>query len=152
MQGIDPEKVKDIGFFGQPGDKASSNGVTIWMPASLYINKNGKNVEAAKKVAALFTSSEGLAAFIAAQTLDGPFAVKGIKLPDNILSTARDLLAYVDSGATAPALEFVSPIKGPNLPQLCVSCGCGLDTPLNIAKQYDKDVEKQAKQLGLAGW
>jgi raffinose/stachyose/melibiose transport system substrate-binding protein len=152
MKAIDAEKVNDIGFFGQPGDKASSNGVTVWMPGSIYIYKSGKSVDAAKKFASLFTSPEGLAAYISAQKPDGPFAVKGIALPADILPAARDLLAYVNAGTTAPALEFLSPIKGPNLPQLCVACGSGLDTPVNIAKQYDKDVEKQAKQLGIAGW
>jgi len=152
MQTIDAEKVKDIGFFAQPGDKASSNGLTTWMPAAIYLSKNSKNVEAAKKWAAFAVSPEGLAAFMSAEKPQGPFAVKGIKLPEDILPAVKDMLPYIDAGTTAPALEFLSPLKGPNLPQLCVACGSGLDTPASIAKQYDKDVEKQAKQLGLPGW
>ena len=62
------------------------------------------------------------------------------------------MLPYFDSGRTAPALEFLSPIKGPNLPQICVEVGSGITSPADGAKEYDKDVEKQAKQLGLAGW
>ena len=62
------------------------------------------------------------------------------------------MLPYIDSGHTAPALEFLSPIKGPNLPQICVSDGLGLETPEQAAADYDKDVEKQAKQLALPGW
>jgi raffinose/stachyose/melibiose transport system substrate-binding protein len=152
MAAIDADKVNDIGFFAQPGDKAGSNGLTIWMPAALYLNKNGKNVEAAKKFAAFYISPEGLAAYMTAEKPQGPFAVKGIKLPADILPAVKEMLPYVDAGTTAPALEFLSPVKGPNLPQLCVACGSGLMAPLEAAKQYDKDVEKQAKQLGLAGW
>jgi raffinose/stachyose/melibiose transport system substrate-binding protein len=33
-----------------------------------------------------------------------------------------------------------------------VEVGSGISTPLDGARQYDKDVEKQAKQLGLTGW
>jgi raffinose/stachyose/melibiose transport system substrate-binding protein len=152
MQGIDPKKIMDIGFFAQPGDKAAPNGLTIWMPAAIYLNKNSQNVEAEKKWAAFAISAEGIDAFMSAEKPQGPFAVKGIKLPADILPAIKDMLPYVDAGATAPALEFLSPIKGPNLPQLCVSAGAGLLAPAEAAKQYDKDVEKQAKQLGLAGW
>lgn len=152
MQAIDAEKIMDIGFFAQPGDKAKPNGLTIWMPAAIYLNKNSKNVEAEKKWAAFAISPEGLDAFMSGEKPQGPFAVKGIKLPSDILPAIKDMLPYVDAGATAPALEFLSPIKGPNLPQLCVANGSGLMAPLDAAKQYDKDVEKQAKQLGLPGW
>src|SRR6185436_20738844 len=43
-----PDKVNDIGFFGQPGTDASKNCATIWMPAGTYIPKTTKNLAAAK--------------------------------------------------------------------------------------------------------
>ena len=46
IKAIDPDKVNDIGFFAQPGDSAASNGLTVWMPAGIYVYKNGKNVDA----------------------------------------------------------------------------------------------------------
>lgn len=152
IKNIAPDKVADIGFFPQPGDSASSNGITAWMPAGIYLYKNGSNVDAAKKWAGFFVSKEGLAAYMEKQTPTGPFLVRGVKLPANVVPVANDMLPYFDSGRTAPALEFVSPIKGPNLPQICVQVGSGIMTPLDAARQYDKDVEKQAKQLGLPGW
>jgi raffinose/stachyose/melibiose transport system substrate-binding protein len=78
--------------------------------------------------------------------------VKGIPLPSDLYPATKDMLPYVEAGKTAPALEFLSPIKGPNLPQICVQTGLGLKSPLENAQEYDKDVAKQAKQLGLAGW
>lgn len=152
LKNLGPDKVNDIGFFAQPGETADKNGLTIWMPAGLSIYKNGKNVEAAKKWLAFYLSPEGYAAYMSAQKPSGPFAVSGVALPDDILPGVKDMLPYVDSGKTAPALEFLSPIKGPNLPQICVQTGISLKSPLESAKEYDKDVEKQAKQLGLAGW
>ncbi len=152
IKAASPDQVNDIGFFAQPGDTAGSNGVTVWMPAGIYVYKNGKNVDAAKKWIAFFVSSEGLAAYMEKQKPDGPFAIKGVKLPADVLPAVKDMLPYFDSGRTAPALEFLSPIKGPNLPQICVEVGSGITAPLDGAKAYDKDVEKQAKQLGLPGW
>lgn len=152
MAGIDPVKINDIGFFAQPGDSPSSNGLTIWIPNGISVYKGSKNIDAAKKFLAFTMSPEGFAASNAAMKPDGPFAVKGVKLPDDLYPAVKDLLPYIDSGNNFPALEFISPIKGPNLPQICVQTGLGMKTPLENAKQYDKDVEKQAKQLGLAGW
>jgi raffinose/stachyose/melibiose transport system substrate-binding protein len=97
-------------------------------------------------------SPEGWAINFAAQKPDGPLAIKGIKLPEGLYTSVMDMLPYVESGMTAPALEFLSPIKGPNLPQLCVQTALGVKSPLDNAKEYDNDVQKQAKQLGLAGW
>ena len=51
-----------------------------------------------------------------------------------------------------PALEFLSPIKGPVLEQITVAVGSGLTHAEDGAALYDQDVEKQAKQLGLPGW
>jgi len=152
MAGLDPVKVNDIGFFAQPGDSAASHGMTIWMPAGISIYTGSKNIEAAKKFVAYTVSAEGLSVSMAAMKPDGPFAVKGIALPAGLLPAVQDLIPYIDAGKTAPALEFLSPIKGPNLPQICVQDGLGLKSPLENAKEYDKDVVKQAKQLGLAGW
>lgn len=149
---IDATKAQDIGFFAQPGDSASSNGATIWMPAGFSVYNQSKNIDAAKKWIAYFESTQGIDTYMSAQKPDGPFAVKGIALPSDILPGVKDMLPYVNSGNTAPALEFLSPLKGPNLPQICVSDGLGLETPLQAAKDYDNDVQKQAKQLGLPGW
>jgi len=46
-----PDQIDDIGFFGQPGDDAATNGSTIWMPAATYIPKTttGAGLSWAKK-------------------------------------------------------------------------------------------------------
>lgn len=152
LDAIDPVKSRDIGFFAQPGDDPKTNGLTVWMPNGLSIYKGSKNIEAAKQFLAFFMSPEGWAINFAAQKPDGPLAVKGIKMPDGLFPSVLDMLPYVDSGKTTAALEFLSPIKGPNLPQIAVQTALQMKSPLENAKEYDKDVEKQAKQLGLAGW
>jgi raffinose/stachyose/melibiose transport system substrate-binding protein len=49
-------------------------------------------------------------------------------------------------------LEFLSPIKGPNLEQLLIAVGTGQSSAEEAAEDYDFDVERQAQQLGLPGW
>jgi raffinose/stachyose/melibiose transport system substrate-binding protein len=62
------------------------------------------------------------------------------------------MLPYFEAKATTPALEFVSPIKGPALEQITVEVGSGIRQPAEAAALYDDDVRKQAKQLGLPNW
>ncbi|MEV0829500.1 ABC transporter substrate-binding protein [Nonomuraea rubra] len=147
-----PQAATDVGFFGIPGTDAAKNGATIWEPAGIYIPKTSENVDAAKKFLAFIASPAGAEATNKAVQPAGPFRITGAKLPEDAIQVAKDLQVYVDEGRTAPALEFVSPVKGPSLEQITVAVGSGLTPPAEGAAQYDKDVEKQAKQLGLAGW
>lgn len=147
-----PQAATDVGFFGIPGDDAAKNGATVWEPPAVYIAKTTKNLEAAKKFLAFVASPAGADAITKVAPPTGPYRIQGAKLPDDAIQVAKDLQVYIDNGATAPALEFLSPIKGPSLQQITVAVGSGLTPPAEGAAQYDKDVEKQAKQLGLPGW
>ncbi|NUP62309.1 MAG: extracellular solute-binding protein [Nonomuraea sp.] len=147
-----PQAATDIGFFGVPGDDPAKNGATIWEPPGIYIPKTTKNLDAAKKFLAFIASPAAADAVNKVVKPAGPYRIQGAKLPDDAIQVAKDLQGYIDKGATAPALEFVSPVKGPSLEQITVAVGSGLTPPAEGAAQYDKDVEKQAKQLGLAGW
>lgn len=147
-----PDKVNDIGFFAQPGADASENGVTIWMPAATYIPKTTSNLEVAKDFLAFIASPEGVAAITARVAPQGPYLIKGTELPDNVLPAVKDLAAYIDAGNSGPALEFLSPVKGPSLEQITVAVGTGQMTAEAAAAAYDEDVKKQAQQLGLPGW
>jgi raffinose/stachyose/melibiose transport system substrate-binding protein len=78
--------------------------------------------------------------------------VANCPLPDDVPPSVKDLLTYFDAGTIAPALEFVSPVKGPSLEQISVEVGLGSRSAAEGAALYDEDVKKQAQQLGLAGW
>ncbi|MBD0383827.1 ABC transporter substrate-binding protein [Paenibacillus sedimenti] len=147
-----PDKISHIGFFAQPGDDAGTNGLTVWTPNGAYIYKATKHAEQAKKFVEFVASVEGAAAQAQASKPPGPYAVKGAKLPDNVPQVVKDLAPYFESNKTAPALEFLSPIKGPSLPQITTEVGAGIKSGKQGAEVYDKDVEKQAKQLGIPGW
>ena len=74
-------------------------------------------------------------------------------MPADVPAVVADLLPYFQrDGGTAPALEFLSPIKGPALEQITVEVGSGIRSAADGAALYDEDVKKQAQQLGLSGW
>ncbi|UOQ50373.1 extracellular solute-binding protein [Gracilibacillus caseinilyticus] len=144
-----PDLVDDIGVFPQPSDDPETNGLTTWMPDAIMINKEAENVDAAKKWLDYFISDKGIAAYESKAKSIGPYVLKDVELPEDSYAAVEEMQVYFEEGNIAPALEFVSPIKGPNLPQICTSVGSGTMTAAEAAAMYDDDVEKQAKQLGL---
>ncbi len=148
-----PDNLADLGFFAQPGPDAAKNGLTVWMPAALYLPAGGENQEEAIKFLDYVASVQGCQDYIAAAGASGPFLIKDCALPDDVPQAVKDMLPYFQTeGATAPALEFLSPVKGPALEQLTVEVGSGIRSAADAAALYDQDVEKQAKQLGLPNW
>lgn len=149
----EPDKVNAIGFFAQPGTDAAHNGLTVWMPAALYVPAKSEHLEAAKAFVDFAASVDGCNLMIGANGATGPYLIKGCALPKDVPASVADMLPYFQKeGGTVPALEFLSPIKGPNLEQITVAVGSGISTAADGAAQYDQDVEKQAKQLGLPNW
>ena len=150
-----PDQLDDIGFFGIPGDDEATNGATVWSPAGLYIpaTTEGDQLEAAKDFVAFAASPDGCQAQIEATPPQGPMGVDGCDLPDDVTQVVKDIQTYVDTdGATTPALEFLSPIKGPALEQILVEVGSGIRPAEDGAALYDEDAKKQAQQLGIEGW
>lgn len=148
-----PENINDVGFFAIPGDDAASNGLTTWMPAGLYIAKTTQHPEEAKAFLAFVASTEGCDVQTAAIGATGPYLIKDCTLPTDVPPVVSDMLPYFQEGGnSAPALEFLSPIKGPALEQITVEVGSGIRSAADGAALYDEDVKKQAQQLGLPGW
>ena len=148
-----PDNLGDLGFFAQPGPDAAKNGLTVWMPAGLYLPAGGENEAEAMKFLDFVASVDGCNTMIAASGASGPYLIKGCELPADVPPAVADMLPYFQTeGMTAPALEFLSPVKGPSLEQLTVEVGSGIRPAAEAAALYDQDVEKQAKQLGLPNW
>lgn len=149
-----PDQLNDIGFFALPGETAATNGLTAWFPNALYVPKTttGDKLAAVKKLLAFAASPAGCTAQAKASTPTGPYLVKGCTLPTNVPTITKDVAAYFTNGAQSPALEFLSPVKGPSLDQISVQVGSGITSAKTGAAQYDKDTKKQAQQLGLSGW
>ena len=146
------DQADKLGFFGIPGDDAAKAGATVWSPNGQYISAKSKNIEAAKKFVAYVASPAGTEVFNTASPATGPYLIKGYTLPADSFAIAKDMQAYVDAKTTTPALEFLSPVKGPALEQITTAVETGQTSGKDGASQYDADVTKQAKQLGLAGW
>jgi raffinose/stachyose/melibiose transport system substrate-binding protein len=149
-----PDSLDKVGIFPLPGQNADSNGLTVWMPSSVYVSKSveGAKLDAAKKFMAFMATPEACHTIETVAGASGPFVVDGCTLPDDVPAIVSDQQPYFDSGNTGLALEFLSPIKGPALEQITVAVGSGITSATDGAAQYDQDVTKQAQQLGLPGW
>jgi raffinose/stachyose/melibiose transport system substrate-binding protein len=152
LASIDPEKAKNVGFFAQPGPDAEANGMTLWMPGGAYIAATSDHPEEAKQFLAFIASVDGTETLTAATEPAGPYLIEGATLPEDVLPAVKDVEAYLLADKVSPALEFVSPVKGPNLENITVEVGSGLRSAEDGAALYDEDVEKQSQQLGLPGW
>jgi raffinose/stachyose/melibiose transport system substrate-binding protein len=149
-----PEGARDVGIFPIPGEDPAKNGLTVWSPGGAYIPKTteGAELDAAKALLAFIASPAGCDAQSAGATPTGPYAVNECELPADVLPATQEFQSYIDAGTFSPALEFLSPIKGPALEQITVEVGSGIRPAADGAALYDEDVRKQALQLGLEGW
>ncbi|TCK64310.1 ABC transporter substrate-binding protein [Curtobacterium sp. PhB136] len=154
LQQDSPDAVDDIGVFALPADDAADTRMTIWEPNGLYVPKTttGDKLAAAKKFIAFANSSDGCKVQNDTGIAGGPYVISSCTLPDSVAPIVDDLQKYIDDGKSSSALEFHSPIKGPNLEKICVQVGSGISTAAVGAKQYDQDVVQQAQQLGIKGW
>ena len=122
-----PDNLNDVGFFAQPGDDASKHCLTVWMPAGLYILAASTHVAEAKGFLSFVASVEGCNLIIGANGATGPYLIKGCDLPADVPGAVADMMPFFTAaGPTAPALEFLSPIKGPALEQITVEVGSGI--------------------------
>jgi len=154
IQQNNPEALDDVGVFPIPARNAADTKLTVWLPNAVYIPKTteGAELDAAKKFVAFVNSEAGCEVQQTAMVPSGPFATNSCSLPDDVPGLLTDMEPYFDEGTTNPALEFLSPIKGPNLENITVEVGSGIRSAADGAALYDEDVVKQAQQLGLEGW
>jgi len=147
-----PENADDIGFFAQHGD-GPSHGLTTWLANAVYAPANTEHPEAVQRFMAFVATEAACTVQTDAVGVTGPYFIDGCTLPDDVPNATADMLPYFETeGGTAAALEFLSPVKGPSLPQITVEVGSGIRSAADGAALYDQDVTKQAQQLGLEGW
>lgn len=149
-----PDNVNDVGYFPLPAQSAADTRATLWLPNAVYIPKTteGAKLDAAKKLVAFVNSPDGCTIQAKVSTVGGPFATSACTLPTDVPAMVTDLKPWLADGKVSPALEFVSPVKGPNLSQIAVEVGSKIRDGKSGAGLYDQDVKKQAQQLGLSGW
>lgn len=148
-----PDQLDDIGIFPMPAQNAEDTTLTIWPANVLYIPKSteGTALEAAKAFLAFVNSEEGCAIQNEFLVIQGPFVTSACTA-ENAPRAVSDMQPYFDEGRTSAALEFLTPVKGPNLPGISVEVGSGIRSGEEGAALYDEDVVKQAQQQGLPGW
>ncbi len=148
-----PSQVNDIGYFAMPPDSGTPH-ATVWEAGGAYIPKSttGAKLAAAEKLVAFINSPTGCGLQNTASLPAGPYAISTCKVPSNAPALVADEAKYQAAGNTGLALEFISPIKGPNLEKILVQVGSGITKAAAGAALYDNDVKAEAQQLGLPGW
>ncbi|GAA4419458.1 extracellular solute-binding protein [Georgenia halophila] len=148
-----PDAIEDIGYFAMPAEEAANTTATIWQATGIYVPQTTEDAEreAALSLVEFITSDAGCEIQNENLSAAGPYPGT-CDLPDDAPPILTDLQTYFDEGNTAPALEFLSPIKGPNLEHIMVEVGSGIRSAEDAAAAYDEDVVNQARQLGLEGW
>jgi raffinose/stachyose/melibiose transport system substrate-binding protein len=147
-----PAQVNDIGYFPIPADSGTPR-ATVWGAGGAYIPKTttGDKLAAAQKFVAFLNSPAGCD-IQNTNGVSGPYAISTCKVPANAPALVADQQKYQARKQTGLALEFLSPIKGPNLEKILVQVGSGISSAKAGAELYDQDVVQQAQQLGLPGW
>lgn len=147
-----PEAEENLGVFGVPGTDADNAGLTVWEPNGWYISKDSANTEAALAFLDFWYQEENMDLYINTYGANGPSCIKGYILPDSVAPAIReDMQAYFDEGKTAPALEFLTSVKGSTCEQITTSAALGQIDGATAAQMYDDDCKKSAVQQGL-GW
>lgn len=122
------------------------------MPSSVYAPATTEHPEEVKRFMAFVASPDGCDSITEARGVTGPYVVAGCEIEGDVSRIVEDMLPYFEDGATSPALEFLSQVKGPNLQAFTVEVGTGISTAEDAARAYDADNAVQAQQLGLEGW
>ena len=122
------------------------------MPDTFYVYAHNDKVEHALRFLEGYIQPDTIEEYAKFRKADGPYVVEGAGLPDDAHEGVKQMLPYYENGKTAPALEFITAVKGPNSPQICIEVMSGIVSAEDGAAKYDADVEVQARQLGLEGW
>jgi raffinose/stachyose/melibiose transport system substrate-binding protein len=149
----DYASLTNVNALKMPPDSGDSH-ATVWEAGGAYIPKSttGAKLAAAKKLVAFINSPTGCDLQNTASLPAGPYAISTCTVPSNAPALVADEAKYQADGKTGLALEFLSPIKGPNLEKILVQVGSGITKAQAGAALYDNDVKAEAQQLGLPGW
>lgn len=144
-----PYGAKEIRAFAIPGDKAGDTGVTLWPANALYINKNSRNKENARKVLQMVMSAEFIGDCLDAIPPIGPLTVNNVEFTEDTMQAVKDIQKYIDNGKYCTALEFQTDFKGENCEYYTGLVAAGKMSAKEGALAYDQSCEKAALLLGL---
>src|SRR5699024_270322 len=117
-----PDAVQDIRFMAIPAEDPSLTSATIWQPDGTYIPQTteGEQLDAALELVEFLNSPAACDIFNEVGTPTGPYP-NACELPEDVPPLLTDIQSYIEGDRSSPALEFLSPIKGPNLENLMIA-------------------------------
>jgi len=151
LNDLDPAAPDQIGFFPIPG-KTANSGATLWMPLGLYVPRAGQNRKAALKFIDFVMDEANCDLLKQTDIAFGPFAIDTCTWDENQPLYEMEMARHFDDKGATPALEFLTPLKGPSLEVLTRQLLLGEITAQEAADRYDRDLLKRALELKLPGW
>ena len=109
-------------------------------------------MENAKLWQEFVTTEEALQTYAEKSAPMGAFMIKDVNFQGNTRPAIQDTMNYVNEGKFSAAMEFLCPVKGTSMAQICVQIGSGEITPQEGIEALHEDNRKSAEQLGLDGW
>ena len=155
ISGVAPDNVNDVGFFALPGDDAASNGATLWYPSGIYIPKGSRATSSRRPRSSRPSSPLRRAATpqLSAAPVGGPFAVTTLRAPGRRADRGQGRAGVRRQRASRRRPWSSSPRSRARPSSRSPSRWAPASVRAKDgAELYDKDVEKQAQQLGLEGW
>ena len=144
------EDIAEIGFFAVPGDSLAPAGMTVWLPMALYAAKTSDQLDDALDFIEFVLSEEGCAVQEDFLGGIGIYLVDGCPAPRADMPALQDMQRYFKSpDLNSPAMEFLSPLKGPSLEQITMAVGLGMLSAKEAARRYDQDIAFVAGKLGM---
>ena len=143
-----PENLNDVGFFAMPGPTPSEWPHRLDAGRGLHRQDHGAS-RGGEALPGLHREHEGLRRAERRQRRHRSISDQGLHAAGDVPPAVADLLPYFQKdGATAPALEFLSPIKGPALEQITVEVGSGIRS----AGRRRRALRRGREEAGPAAW
>lgn len=136
----------EVGMFPQPFEAGSFVGVSD--PQAAFVFKDTKNVAQAKELLEYLTEPETLIQYYnVAKTMPSWL---GIESPLN--AGTAELKPAVDAGKVAPFFNGLTEVPIGDFPKELQAMYGGNETPMEVAKNLQKNMDMAAKAAGIEGW
>lgn len=141
-----------VGFFPiPPRDALEQRALTIWMPQGLFIPKSSKVKDLAIDFLE-FAYDPSICSRTQMATVAGPSVIRGCVHETQAYRSNSDIQAVFETGFVTPALEFLTPLKGPSLEVITTELLAGRKTTAEAVEDYSADLRRRALELELPEW
>lgn len=143
-----PDKMDNIGAFVYPYDDSGEPWLCVLGSGGVYINKSTKNLDAAKRWMAFYTSPEGASEYYKISKDIPVFN----KVTADLFGATASLNEYMTAGKSSLVFTNLVPYEMVGFDSICVEVLVSGKSSLDEMKQVDINCRKDAKAKGVPGY